>query len=54
MLDLKDYVWRRFRHVLVGKARREIRDLGQLAADARLEAAHTRQEKDKKKGRRRG
>lgn len=102
MPDLEDYVWRRFRHVLVGthtavlilcasgllllhdeedpqawiyvrlalmvlllastavamwllyKARREIRDLGQLAADARLEAAHTRQEKDKKKGRRRG
>ena len=99
MPDLKGYVWRRFRHVLIGthtavlilcasgllllhedpqawiyvrlalmvlllastavtmrlyKARREIRDLGQLAADARLEAAHTRQEKDKKKGRRRG
>ena len=107
MPDLKDYVWRRFRHVLVGthtavlilcasgllllhedpqawiyvrlalmvlcpllaglllastavamwllyKARREIRGLAQLAADARLEAAHTRQEKDKKKGRRRG
>ena len=39
---------------LLYKARREIRDLGQLATDARLEAAHTRQEKDKKKGRRRG
>ena len=39
---------------LLYKARREIRDLAQLAADARLEAAHTRQEKDKKKGRRRG
>ena len=39
---------------LLYKARREIRDLGQLAADARLEAAHTRQVKDKKKGRRRG
>ena len=38
---------------LLYKARREIRDLGQLTADARLEAAHTRQEKDKKKGRRR-
>ena len=103
MPDLKDYVWRRFRHVLVGthtavlilcasgllllhedpqawiyvrlalmvlcpllaglllastavamwllyKARREIRDLGQLAADARLETAHTRQEKDNEEG----
>lgn len=39
---------------LLYKARREICGLGQLAADARLEAAHTRQEKDKKKGRRRG
>ncbi|MEE2832374.1 MAG: hypothetical protein VYD18_08430 [Candidatus Latescibacterota bacterium] len=39
---------------LLYRARHEICDLGQLSAGARLEAAHTRQEKDKKKGRHRG